>query len=80
MERNCIISILLLNLIWATVPPVKSIDNTGPPLTINDAIKVLKQVVDVDPSSKISLRKLAQAYDTDDRLSDAAKTFEKLCF
>ena len=43
-----------------------------------DAIKVLKQVVDVDPSSKISLRKLAQAYDTDDRLSDAAKTFEKL--
>ena len=43
-----------------------------------DAIKVLRQVVDVDPSSKISLRKLAQAYDTDDRLSDAAKTFEKL--
>ena len=34
--------------------------------------------MDVDPSSKISLRKLAQAYDADDRLNDAAKTFEKL--
>ena len=44
----------------------------------NDAIKVLRQVVDVDPSSKISLRKLAQAYDTSDRLTDAAKTYEKL--
>ena len=43
-----------------------------------DAIKVLRQVADVDPSSKITLRKLAQAYDSDDNLPDAAKTYEKL--
>ena len=44
----------------------------------NDAIRVLRQVVDIDPSSKISLRKLAQAYDSSDKLNDAAKTYEKL--
>ena len=43
-----------------------------------DAIKVLRQVSDVDPSTKITLRKLAQAYDSDDNLPDAAKTYEKL--
>ena len=43
-----------------------------------DAVKVLRQVADVDPSSKITLRKLAQAYDSDDNLPDAAKTYEKL--
>ena len=44
----------------------------------NDAIKILKQVVDEDPTSKVAFRKLAQAYDTADDLDSAAKTYEKL--
>ena len=44
----------------------------------DDAIDVLQQVVDVDPSSKVAFRKLAQAYDSDDRLKDAARTYERL--
>jgi len=44
----------------------------------NDAIDVLNQVADVDPSSKVAYRKLAQAYDSADRLSDAARSYEKL--
>jgi tetratricopeptide (TPR) repeat protein len=44
----------------------------------NDAIDVLQQVVDVDPSSKVAYRKLAQAYDSSDRLKDAARTYERL--
>ena len=44
----------------------------------NDAIDILKQVVDVDPSSKVAYRKLAQSYDSNDRLKDAAQTYERL--
>mgnify|MGYP003962022269 FL=1 len=44
----------------------------------DDAAKVLKQVVAADPSSKVAYRKLAEAYDKDDRLADAAKTYERL--
>ena len=44
----------------------------------NDATDVLQQVVDVDPTSKVAYRKLAQAYDSADRLSDAARTYERL--
>ena len=44
----------------------------------DDAAKVLKQVVAADPSSKVAYRKLAEAYDKDDRLVDAAKTYERL--
>ena len=44
----------------------------------NDAIDVLQQVVDVDPSSKVAYRKLAQAYDSSNRLKDAARTYERL--
>ena len=44
----------------------------------NQAIDVLKQVVDEDPTSKVAFRKLAQAYDTADDLESAAKTYEKL--
>ena len=44
----------------------------------NDATDVLQQVVDVDPTSKVAYRKLAQAYDTADRLSDAARVYERL--
>ena len=44
----------------------------------SDAIKILKQVVDEDPTSKVALRKLAQAFDTADDLGSAAKTYEKL--
>ncbi|MAV16225.1 MAG: hypothetical protein CMG08_05385 [Candidatus Marinimicrobia bacterium] len=43
-----------------------------------DAVNILKEVVDLDPSSKVILRKLAQAYDSSNRLDDAAKTYEKL--
>ena len=44
----------------------------------SDAIKILKQVVDEDPTSKVALRKLAQAFDIADDLGSAAKTYEKL--
>ena len=44
----------------------------------DDAAKVLKQVVATDPSSKVAYRKLAEAYDKGDRLTDAAKTYERL--
>ncbi len=44
----------------------------------DDAVKVLKQVVAADPTSKVGYRKLAQAYDKDDRLLNAAKTYERL--
>ena len=44
----------------------------------DDAIDVLKQVVDVDFSSKVAYRKLAQAYDSNDRLKEAAQTYERL--
>ncbi len=44
----------------------------------DDATDVLQQVVDVDPTSKVAYRKLAQAYDSADRLSDAARTYERL--
>lgn len=43
-----------------------------------EAINILKQVVDEDPTSKVAYRKLAQAYDRDDDLESAAKTYEKL--
>lgn len=43
-----------------------------------EATRVLQQVVDVDPTSKVAYRKLAQAYDSADRLVDAAKTYERL--
>jgi predicted Zn-dependent protease len=39
----------------------------------DDAVMVLKQVVAADPTSKVGYRKLAQAYDKDDRLLNAAK-------
>ena len=44
----------------------------------DDATDVLQQVVDVDPTSKVAYRKLAQAYDSADRLGDAARTYERL--
>mgnify|MGYP001439977307 FL=1 len=44
----------------------------------DDAADVLKQVVDVDPSSKVALRKLGNAYDMADKLFAAAKTYERL--
>ena len=44
----------------------------------NEAIDILKQVVDEDPTSKVAFRKLAQAYDSADDLESAAKTYEKL--
>ena len=44
----------------------------------NEAIDILKNVVDEDPTSKVAFRKLAQAYDRDDDLDAAAKTYEKL--
>ena len=44
----------------------------------SQAIDILKQVVDEDPTSKVAFRKLAQAYDTADDLESAAKTYEKL--
>ena len=44
----------------------------------DDAAKILKQVVSADPTSKVAFRKLARAYDSADRLTDAAKTYEKL--
>ena len=44
----------------------------------DDAVKVLKQVVAADPTSKVGYRRLAQAYDKDDRLLNAAKTYERL--
>jgi tetratricopeptide (TPR) repeat protein len=43
-----------------------------------DAIDILKQVVDVDQSSKVAYRKLAQAYYSNDRLKDSARIYEKL--
>ena len=43
-----------------------------------DAVNVLREVADLDPSSKVVLRKLSQAYDSADRLDDSAKTLEKL--
>ena len=39
---------------------------------------VLEKVVAEDPSSKIALRKLGQAYDIADKLFAAAKTYERL--
>ena len=44
----------------------------------DDASDILKQVVDVDPSSKVALRKLGNAYDIADKLFAAAKTYERL--
>tara|TARA_Y100000590_G_scaffold14828_3_gene17847 strand:+ start:15004 stop:16263 length:1260 start_codon:yes stop_codon:yes gene_type:complete len=44
----------------------------------DDATDVLQQVVDVDPTSKVAYRKLAQAYDSANRLGDAARTYERL--
>ena len=44
----------------------------------DEAADVLKQVVDADPSSKIALRKLGNAYDIADKLFAAAKTYERL--
>jgi len=44
----------------------------------DDAAKILKQVVAADPTSKVAYRKLAEAYDKGDRLTDAAKTYERL--
>lgn len=44
----------------------------------DEAADVLKQVVDADPSSKIALRKLGNAYDIADKLFAAAKTYELL--
>ncbi|MBT3479499.1 MAG: hypothetical protein HOA15_05035 [Candidatus Marinimicrobia bacterium] len=44
----------------------------------NDAAKILKQVVNTDPTSKVAFRKLASAYDLADRLTEAAKTYERL--
>ena len=42
------------------------------------AADVLEKVVAEDPSSKIALRKLGQAYDIADKLFAAAKTYERL--
>ena len=44
----------------------------------DDAADVLEKVVAEDPSSKIALRKLGQAYDIADKLFAAAKTYERL--
>ena len=44
----------------------------------DDAADVLEQVVALEPSSKIALRKLGQAYDIADKLYAAAKTYERL--
>ena len=44
----------------------------------DEATTVLQKVVDADPTSKVAYRKLAQAYDSADRLSDAARTYERL--
>jgi len=44
----------------------------------DDAAKMLILVVDEDPTSKVAYRKLANAYDSANRLSDAAKTYERL--
>ena len=44
----------------------------------DDAANILKQVVSADPTSKVAFRKLARAYDSADRLTDAAKTYERL--
>ena len=44
----------------------------------DDATDVLKQVMAADPTSKLAYRKLANAYDAANRLSDAAKTYERL--
>ncbi len=44
----------------------------------DDATDVLERVVDADPTSKVAYRKLANAYDSANRLSDAAKTYERL--
>ena len=44
----------------------------------DDAADVLKQVVDIDPSSKVALRRLGNAYDKADKLFAAAKAYERL--
>ena len=44
----------------------------------DEATIVLQKVVDADQTSKVAYRKLAQAYDSADRLSDAARTYERL--
>lgn len=44
----------------------------------HEAIDVLKLVLAADPTSKLAYRKLADTYDTVDRLSDAAETYERL--
>lgn len=43
-----------------------------------EAIIALKQVLDVDPSSKVAYRKLAIAYDSIDLLDEAVSTYEQL--
>lgn len=43
-----------------------------------DAVDVLKRVLAEDPSSKLTYRKLAQAYDQADRLKEATETYERL--
>jgi len=43
-----------------------------------EAIFTLKQVLDVDPSSKVAYRKLAIAYDSIDQLEKAVSTYERL--
>ncbi|MDP6338960.1 MAG: hypothetical protein QF842_01360 [Candidatus Marinimicrobia bacterium] len=44
----------------------------------DDATDVLKHVVAADPTSKVAYRKLANAYDSANKLSAAAKTYERL--
>ena len=44
----------------------------------DEATIVLQKVVDADPTSKVAYRKLAQAFDSADRLREAAQTFERL--
>jgi tetratricopeptide (TPR) repeat protein len=44
----------------------------------SDAIDVLNQVLQVDPSSKVAYRKLASAYDQADRLEDAANAYQEV--
>lgn len=43
-----------------------------------EAIDALKLVLTADPTSKLAYRRLADAYDVLDRLTDAAETYERL--
>ena len=45
---------------------------------IEEAIIVLKEVIDIDPTSKLSFRKLADIYKKNDMLDNAVDTYESL--